>query len=154
MARTRKLEPKAREVIIQKMMESGEMTTEEIMDLVRPHYLFDPQAAKEQGIRKLTHQMMAQIRDDKGIRTVFNCKVGGVSKYVNIDESRDIKALRSVDGQLTEKLNGLKLSEEKASRRCMEVEGQISMDLEQMAGNQETSTTGHTYNLPERGGEK
>ena len=59
MARSRKLEPKAREVIIQKMMESGEMTVEEIMDLVRPHYLFDPQAAKEQGIRKLTHQMMA-----------------------------------------------------------------------------------------------
>lgn len=144
MARTRKLEPKAREVIIQTMMERGEMETEEVMDLVRPHYLFDKEAAKEQGIRKLTHQMMAQIRDDKGIRTVFNCNMGGVSKYINIDESRDIKALRSVDGQLTEKLNGLKLSEEKASRRCMEVEGQMSMDLEKLAGDQETSTTGRT----------
>lgn len=135
MARSRRLEPKAREMIVQKMMESGEMTTEEIMDLIRPHFLFDKEAAKEQGIRKLTHQMMAQIRDEKGIRTVFACKVDGIHKYVNIDESRNVKALRSVEGQLTEKCNGLEISCAKASKRRMEVEGQLSFDLEQMSQN-------------------
>ena len=132
MARTRTLEPKAREVIIQMMRESGEMETEELMDLIRPHILFDPQVAKEQLIRRKAHQLAAQIRDEYGTRTVFNCKVNGVSKYVNIDESRNVQALRSVEGQLTEKLEGLAISKAKASRRRMEVEGQLSLDLTKM----------------------
>ncbi|MCH1982461.1 hypothetical protein MCG98_07770 [Ruminococcus sp. OA3] len=129
MARTRTLEPKAREVIIQIMRESGEMETEDLMDLIRPHFLFDPQVAKEQQIRRKANQLAAQIRDEYGTRTVFNCKVDGVSKYVNIDESRNVQALRSVEGQLAEKLDGLVVSKAKASRRRMEVEGQMSLDL-------------------------
>ena len=136
MKRTRTLESKAREMIIQKMMESGEMETEEIMDLVRPHFLFDPQVAKEQQIRRKAHQMAAQIRDEKGVRTVFACKVSGISKYVNIDESKDVASLRSVDRQLSEKLHGLKISSDKASKRRMEVEGQISLDLKKFTVNE------------------
>lgn len=132
MARTRTLEPKAREVIVQKMRESGEMETTEIMDLIRPHFLFDPNEAKEQQIRRKANQLAAKIRDDQGIRIVFNCKIDGVSKYVNIDECRNVKALRSVEGQLTEKLEGLAISKAKASRRRMEVEGQLSLDLTKM----------------------
>lgn len=134
MARNRKLEPKAREMIVQKIRESGEMETEEIMGLIEGHFLFDPEAARKREIRRLAHQLAARIKDEYGVRTVFNCKVDGVSKYVNIDESRDIKALRSVDGQLSEKLNGLKLSKAKAMRRCMEVEGQMSLDLKKLGG--------------------
>lgn len=130
--KNQKLEPKAREMIYQKMRDSGEMNTDEIMDLIRPHYLFDKGVAKEQGIRRSTHQMMAQIRDEKGIGTVFACKVGGIHKYVNIDESRNVKALRSVEGQLTEKCNGLEISCAKASRNRMEAEGQMSLDLAKM----------------------
>lgn len=134
MARTRTLESKARDLIVEKMMESGEMETEEIMDLIRPHFLFDPSVAKEQAIRRKAHQLAAQIRDDKGIRTVFACNVDGISKYVNIDESQDLESLRNVDHQLSEKLNGLKLSSAKASRRRMEVEGQLSLDLGENEG--------------------
>lgn len=132
MSRTRTLEAKAREMIILKMLESGEMETEEIMELVRPHFLFDPQAAREQMIRRKAHQLAAQIRDEKGVRTVFACKVGGISKYVNIDESQDVMALKSVDSQLRTKLDGLELSSAKASKRRMEVEGQMSLDLEKL----------------------
>ncbi len=129
MAKTRTLESKARELIRQKMMESGEMETEEIMDLIRPHYLFDPAAAKEQAIRRKAHQLAAQIRDEKGVRSVFACKVDGVSMYVNIDESRNTQNLRGVETQLAEKLEGLKRSSYKVSKRVMEVEGQMSLDL-------------------------
>lgn len=132
MTRTKTLESKARDVIVQKMMETGEMETEAIMELIRPHFLFDPIVAKEQAIRRKAHQLASQIRDEKGIRTVFNCNVDGVSKYVNIDESRDIESLRSIDYQLSEKLNGLKISYAKASKRRMEVEGQLGLDLEAM----------------------
>lgn len=140
MARTRKLEPKAREVVIQTMLERGEMETEEVMDLIRPHYTSNRGVLEEQDIRRLAHRMMTNIRDEKGVRKVFNCKVDGVSKYINIDESQDIKALRSVDGQLSEKLNGLKLSEAKASKRCKEVEGQIEPLQEDAAGEQEADS--------------
>ncbi|WP_346961131.1 hypothetical protein [Faecalicatena contorta] len=119
-------------MIVQKMRESGEMETEEIMDLIRPHYIFDPQTAKEQMVRRKANQLMSQIKDENGARTVFNCKVDGVSKYVNIDESRDVASLRSVDRQLSEKLDGLKISSAKASRRRAELEGQLSLDLAAM----------------------
>lgn len=129
MARQRTLEPKAREMIYQKIRESGEVETEEIMDLIRPHYIFDPQIAKEQMIRRKASQMASQIRDENGARTVFNCKVDGISKYVNIDESKDVTSIRSVDRQLSEKLEGLKISSAKASRRRAEIEGQLSLDI-------------------------
>lgn len=132
MARSRKLEPKAREMIYKKMSDTGEMEAEELYDLINPHFIFDPQAARRREVLRLGSQMMSHIRDEKGIRTVFNCKVGGVSKYVNIDESRDIESLKSVDYQLSEKLNGLQVSSAKASRRRMEVEGQLSLDLGKM----------------------
>lgn len=134
MARTRTLESKAKEMIRQKLLESGEMETEEIMDLVRPHFLFDPMVAREQMIRRKANQLASQIRDEKGIRTVFACKVDGTHKYVDIGASTNLIALKSVEGQLTEKCNGLEISCAKASRRRMEVEGQMSLDLEAMGG--------------------
>ena len=132
MKRRRTLEPKAVEVILQKIYESGEMETEEIMDLIRPHFLFDPSAAKEQMIRRKANQLAARIRDDKGIRSVFACEIDGRSVYVNIDESCNVNNLRSVEEQLNSKLLGLSCSMGKASLRRMEVEGQLSLDLESM----------------------
>lgn len=128
----RKLEPKARKMIKQKMYEMAEIETEKVMDVIRPHFLFSAAAAEERELRRTAQQMMSSMRDEKGIRTVFNCKVDGVSKYVNIDESKNMMALRSVEGQLSTKLNGLKASSDKASKRRMEVEGQLSLDLAQM----------------------
>lgn len=49
--------------------------------------------------------------------------------------SNDVDSLRSVDAQLRTKLEGLRISSAKASKRRLEVEGQMSMDLEKMAGN-------------------
>ena len=41
MTRARKLEPKAREVIKQKLYEMGEVETEVVMEMIRPHFLFN-----------------------------------------------------------------------------------------------------------------
>lgn len=130
--KSKTLEKRAREVIVSTIMESGEMEIDEIMDLIRPHFLFDPMNAKEQAIRRKAHQLAAQIRDEKGIRTVFACKEDGVSKYVNIDASKNVDDLRGVEEQLNMKLIGLYASKSKASARRMEVEGQMRMDLAQM----------------------
>lgn len=134
MTRARKLEPKAREVIKQKLYEMGEVETEVVMDMIRPHFLFNAIAAKEREIRRTAQQMMSSMRDEKGVRTVFACNVDGVSKYVNIDMSENPDSLRSVDAQLRTKLEGLKVSSAKASKRRMEVEGQLSLDLDEITG--------------------
>lgn len=129
MARTRKLEPKAREMIKQKLYETGEIETEEVMDLIRPHFIFSAEDAKERELRRTAQQIMSGIRDEKGARTVFACNVDGAYKYVNIDTSADVASLRSVDAQLRTKLEGLKISSTKASKRRMEVEGQMSFEF-------------------------
>ena len=130
--KSKTLEKRARDVIVSTIMESGEMGIEEIMDLIRPHYLFDPSAAKEQAIRRKAHQLAAQIRDDKGIRMVFACKEGNTSKYVNTDTSENVDDLRGVEEQLNAKLIGLYASKSKVSARRTEVEGQIRLDLARM----------------------
>lgn len=130
--RTKTLEKRARDTIVSIIMESGEMETEEIMDLIRPHFLFDPLVAREQAIRRKAHQLASQIRDEKGVRTVFACKEGGISKYVNIDASKNVDDLRGVEEQLNMKLIGLSVSKSKASARRTEVEGQMRMDLTKM----------------------
>lgn len=127
--KSKTLEKRARDVIVSIIMESGEMEIEEIMDLIRPHFLFDPMGAKEQAIRRKAHQLAAQIRDEKGVRTVFACKEDGVSKYVNIDTSQNVDDLRGVEEQLNMKLIGLYASKSKASARRTEVEGQMRMDI-------------------------
>lgn len=132
MTRSRKLEPKAREMIKHKLYEMGEIETEEVMEMIRPHFLFNPVIAKEKELRTVAQKMLSGIRDDKRVRTVFACNIDGVSKYVNIDVSRDIASLRGVDRQLAKKLEGLEASSAKASRRRMEVEGQMSLDLEKL----------------------
>ena len=102
--------------------------------MIRPHFLFNAITAKERELRRTAQQMMSSMRDDKGIRTVFACNVDGVSKYVNIDKSKDLDNLRGVDAQLRTKFEGLKASSAKASKRRMEVEGQLSLDLMEMTG--------------------
>lgn len=128
----RVLEKRAHEFIIQQIREHGEMTSEEIMELIRPHYIFDVPKLMEQALRRKANQLVAQVRDEQGVRTVFNCIVDGVSKYVNVDTCNNLTSIKSVEAQLDEKLKGLTISKAKASRRRMEIEGQLKLDLNRM----------------------
>ena len=126
------LEKRARDFIMQQIRENGEMTTEEIVELIRPHYIFDIPKIMEQSLRRKANQLMAQVRDEHGVRTVFNCNNDRESKYVNVDTSNNLISIKSIEAQLDEKLKGLSISKAKASRRRMEIEGQMKLDLGQM----------------------
>ncbi|WP_321024977.1 hypothetical protein [Eisenbergiella porci] len=80
MGRTRTLEPKAREVIIQILRDSGGMDRDELVDLLRPYFQFDPEAAKEQALKRQAQRIASQVRDEYGTRTVFNYKADGASR--------------------------------------------------------------------------
>jgi uncharacterized lipoprotein YehR (DUF1307 family) len=122
------LDKRAIDAILALMEELSEVTTEVVMDIVRPHLMFDPRAAREREVRRKTHQLMAKFKDDKGVRTCFSYTDAlGQSKYVNIDKTFDINALNGVDQQLNQKVTGLRKSGMKSSRRILELSGQMGL---------------------------
>lgn len=127
MSRHRSLDPKAKEYIVSQIREHGEVSTESVMELIRPHYQFDPLAAKEHLIRRTAHSVMRSIKDVDGTRTCFACKDNERnSLYVNIETSTDRKKLLEVEEQLKLKLSGLETSYQKTKTRRIEVDGQLT----------------------------
>lgn len=124
------LEKKAREKILEQMDElGGEITIEQIIELIRPHYIFDIRRLREQALRRTANSIMATYKDDKGVRTCFNCKDDeGNSKYFNIETTTDTKALDNIEIQLNKKYKGLNISKKKVQKRKQELLGQMSFD--------------------------
>ena len=121
------LEKKARESILQQMDELGEITTDAVMELIRPHYIFDIKKLRNQALRRTANNLMRKYKDDKGIRTCFNYKDNGISKYVNVDKTKDLKALENIEIQLNKKYKGLNVSKKKVTLRKQILSGQLSI---------------------------
>ena len=125
------LEKKAREAILQQMDELREITTDAVMELIRPHYIFDIRKLRNQALRRTANSLMRRYKDDKGIRTCFNYKDNGVSKYVNVDKTKNLKALENIESQLNKKYKGLNASKKKVALRKQVLSGQLSIkDIE------------------------
>ncbi|OAA90815.1 hypothetical protein [Clostridium coskatii] len=125
------LEKKAREVILEQMDELGEITTDAVMELIRPHYIFDIKKLRNQALRRTANSLMRRYKDDKGIRTCFNYKDDGVSKYVNVDKTKNLNALEAIESQLNKKYKGLNESKKKIKARRQILSGQLSIkDIE------------------------
>ena len=130
MARTQTLEKRAKEFIIQQMEDKGEMERDEVIELIRPHFNFDPTNAREQALNRKAQQLMSQLKDEKGARTCFNYKKDGISSYVNVDATTDLHALNEVEKQLSAKYIGLNASRAKVQQRKQELSGQLTLDLD------------------------
>lgn len=128
MAKNNQLEKKAKEVILKQMEELSEIDTETVMELIRPHFSADYQKLANQALRRAANSLMRSYKDDKGIRTIFNYKNDGTSKYVNIETTQDLKALKEVESQLNKKYIGLNASKKKVNRRKQQLSGQITID--------------------------
>jgi len=125
---SRALDKRAVEAILRLMEELDEVTTESVMDIVRPHFMFDPRVAREREIRRKANRLMARFRDDKGVRTCFSYKdVTGQSKYVNVDKTNDIEAVKAVSEQINDKYFGLSKAKKKLNARLLELAGQTSL---------------------------
>ena len=99
------------------MRNRGEMTTDEAIELVTPHYIFEPQTAKASEVRRCVHQIMRGIKNDNGQRACFNLKADGESKYVNIETTVSIDSLDRVEAQLDRQYYGLNESKKRVSMR-------------------------------------
>lgn len=119
------LTKRAKEVIVEKMRDNGEMTKAEIADLVRPHFLFDLQELKEQAINRYVGRLVSQLRDDDGTRTSFVLR--GENLVVNVDKSVSLLNVTAVKEQLRKQIVGTLASYRKTRKRESELAGQISM---------------------------
>lgn len=116
--RNKNLTKEAWDKIIKRIREDGIMDTETAMELVRPHYIFDPNAAREQGIRRKAQQIMASIRDGDNVRSVFNCRdAAGRSIYVDIDASDDLNVIIRIFERISSDINGLRQNALKLRKR-------------------------------------
>lgn len=128
MSRYSGLEKEARETILTQMDNIGEITTVELMEIIRPYYMFDIRKLRNQALRRTANSLMRNNKDDKGIRTCFSCKnKEGKSIYINIDTTKDLKALEKIELQLVKKYKGLNASKKKVKLRKQTLSDQLDM---------------------------
>lgn len=128
MSRSKVLTPEARQFIEDQIHDHGEITTDEVMELVRPHFIFDPESAREQQIRRTAHRIMSSIRDTDKTRICFAIKRQGESTYVNVESNESIEDLNKVRAQLGYKFDGLTRSLKKVNERTRQIQGQLTFD--------------------------
>ncbi|SKB00030.1 hypothetical protein SAMN05443428_1411 [Caloramator quimbayensis] len=125
----KQLEKRAKEVILKQMEDLAEITTEQVMELIKPHFCPDYQKLAEQALRRQANNLIARYRDDKGVRKYFNYKdPWGTSKYVNVDKTDDVYALSAIEINLEKKLLGLSTSVKKIKKHKQEIIGQLSIE--------------------------
>lgn len=125
------LTPEARDYIEEQVHDRGEITTEEVMEMVRPHFLFDPESALEQQIRRVAHRIMASVRAEDNTRICFAIKRDAESTYVNVENTTSVEDLDKVRAQLGRKYDGLNRSLKKVNERFHEIDGQMSFEVKE-----------------------
>lgn len=113
------------------MEEHGaEITQEDVINIIDPYLISEIDTAKliNQYKKKVANNIMARYKDEKGVRKVFNYTDKSKSKYVDIENSKDIKALKSIDKNLRVKIKGLTASQYKVRHQVKALLGQISID--------------------------
>lgn len=121
----RKMSKEAYEYVIQTVTENGSMSTDDVVDLIRPFYDFDPAAARERELRRYAGRIASYQRDEEGDRTMFLEK--NSSEIISIVTCDDVVKVKAIQNQLRSQICGLERSCRKASNRVRILEGQISL---------------------------
>lgn len=128
MGKSRYLEPEARKRINEILDLRGEMSMDEMVELVMPHMIFDIDNMKLQTTKNVCRGIVASRKDSHGIRTTFAIKQSKNSLYVDIDNCKNVSSVRQIEELLKEKEEGIAKSRIKAKNRRLVLEGQISME--------------------------
>lgn len=122
------LERKAKETILRQIEDLGEITIENAIELVAPHFSFDVDKSRKSAIRRKTISLIAQLRDEKGVRKCFVIKdTEGISKAINIEKNNSLTELGLVESAFTKVMKGYYSSIAKVKNRKSILEGQTSI---------------------------
>lgn len=119
----------AREIIIKKFGNTSLMTKENLIEEIRPHYIFDKESLIKQDLNRIANRLASSVRDQNGRRNIFPVKEGDKYKYVNIDETEDLEEVRKIYEGLVRRKQGLNPSLKKVYKRRREIEGQQSLEF-------------------------
>lgn len=126
---SRTLMKKAREKIISQIEELGEISIEEAMEIIEPHFIFDSEQAKRSAIRRTATNIIARIKDDKGIRKNFIVKDKNQnSKAIDVEKSKSIKELKTLKEHLKKTRDTTDRAIWKIDKRAQVLSGQLSME--------------------------
>jgi len=120
----------ARQYIINRFEDSPKMSKEELVELIRPHYIPDYQKLVDQDLGRLANYIAARVRDEKGARQVFAIESEGKRAYVHVDKSNDLNDIKAVYKSLVKDRDGRDYSIRKVFKRGQEVAGQMSLIFE------------------------
>lgn len=119
----------ARKVIKELFADSPKKVKEDLIEMIRPHYVADYKKLVEQDLNRLANAIAASVRDENGARCVFTIESEGKSVLVNVDKSEDIQDLRTVYKDLVRGRDSRECSIKKVFKRGQEVAGQLSLSF-------------------------
>lgn len=121
----RLIDPKERKILRTRIEELEIVDLEEIKEIVLPYIELDYERALDQAAHKVAKNIIASIRDDKGVRKFYSTKE---SEFVNIESTTDIRALQAVENQLSIKVKGLNRAKNKVTKeRKRVIKGQMDI---------------------------
>lgn len=108
-------------------LDSDEVTVDFVVGLLRQILIYDPKMVEEQWYRDKARRLLAQRRDESGVRVMFATQEPERGVFINIETCKDLSKVRAVKAQLEDKYAGIAASIAKAKRRVEELEGQTSL---------------------------
>lgn len=100
------MDRKTSEAIYHIMDLYGELSTEDLIEIIRPHCDFNIPHMVEMSLKRKANQMMQRKKDASGIRRYFACP----DKYINVEVTKSIEDLSMVEAQLDKQRMGLDAS--------------------------------------------
>lgn len=124
MARRLMLEKQAKEKILEQMEYLDEINSDTVADLIMPHMQIDVRGLIRQKAKKKANELIATKKGQDGIRSWFACK----DKYVNIEKTKNIEDLNTIEESFVKKYNSLNQSKKKIERQKELLNGQLSIE--------------------------
>jgi hypothetical protein len=103
---------------------------DEVNEIFFPYYEPDPEASKYRDFICWRNGILASFKDEEGVRSCLNFKKvtkkkGKVtkreSKWVDIDTTKDLSALKEIEKSLIRKIDGITNTQKKVNKRYQTV---------------------------------
>jgi hypothetical protein len=93
-----------KEIVKSNIDRMGNLTVDELIELLRPHYIFDKNKLVELELRRKVYGIMGSFKDENGARIYYSDNAGN---YIDVKNTRDLDDLGKVKKQLFGKYSGL-----------------------------------------------
>ena len=93
---------------------------------VEPHFVFDAEDARKRALKECSRGVIKSFRDESGKKSMLAVK-DQKGRYVDISRCTDKQTLKKVIEQLRQKYSGIGASLNKAERRQIQLEGQLTL---------------------------